>query len=770
MPRGYMREHFPQWRKHIMLWLAAPIVLISLTLTPLAVFQYKQYQSLIQQPQYGNDSVIMLAYQMEREALRFALALQDYLSAEYTTNTDVLMTRFDLFYSRVGLLEQNPGARWIKNSNDYVDGLQAVNTLIDKAVPIFESSNTLKAATRQQLADIQTDTAGLTLKLARLTFTANSAVYANFDKSNTLLREQSMLIIVVTIAQGVLMAIAIVATFLYIRRHQRQVAQLTELTQALELARDKAESANRSKSIFLANMSHEIRTPFQGLLGMINLLLQTRLNARQKDYVNTAHTSAQHLLGVVNDVLDMSTIESGNLHLNNGPVDLHALVKEVGHLMRTQATAKGLELTVTVAHNTPQWLHADSVRLRQVMYNLLSNAIKFTQQGKVQFEVCPNSANEPGIQIGVVDTGIGMSQQTIDMLFTRFFQADDVSTKRYQGTGLGLEISRTLIQLMNGTLHVSSVEGKGSRFQAVLPLGNATPIEVNAVVDADSLYAMATDGKSLRVLVTEDHPINMKVLSILLERMGHEATLCSSGACAIDALKKDVFDVVLMDYHMPDMDGLETTRLIRELPNPAGQIPIVLITADVVEDTRVRALAAGITAFAPKPVRLQDLHATFTACDLLATPDTAGRTTPDHNTPHTTSEYSPVDYSYHDTPLLNISIFSELCDLFPADNWATMTSTLFDPPHGDVPVLVALLEGHTASKALGEQAHKVKGAAMMIGLQRLGELCAHIEEQCNADAQSLQFDAALLALSATSHDTQQALAEQLRTNNTAHDA
>ena len=765
-----MRQHFPQWRKHVMLWLVAPIVLISLTLTPLAVFQYKQYQSLIQQPQYGNDSVIMLAYQMEREAQRFALALQNYLSTEYTTSNDELMTRFDVFYSRVSLLEQNPGTRWIKNTDDYVDGLLAVNQLMDKAVPIFETNNTLEAATRQQLADIQTDTAILKLKLAQLTFTANSAVYANFDKSNTLLREQSRLIIVVTMAQGVLMVIAIVATYLYIRRHQRQVAKLTSLTQALALARDKAEAANRSKSIFLANMSHEIRTPFQGLLGMLNLLLQTRLNARQKDYVNTAHSSALHLLGVVNDVLDMSTIESGNLRLNNGPVNLHDLVNEVGNLMRTQATAKGLDLIVTLAHNTPQWLHTDSVRLRQVMYNLLSNAIKFTQHGQVQFEVHPNGANEPGIEICVVDTGIGMNQQTIDLLFTRFFQADDASTKRYQGTGLGLEISRTLIQLMNGTLNISSVEGKGSRFQAVLPLGNAAPTEVDGVIDSDSLYAITTGDKSLRVLVAEDHPINMKVLSILLERLGHEATLCSSGACAIDTLKKDVFDVILMDYHMPEMDGLQATRLIRELPSPAGQIPIVLITADVVHDTRARALAAGVTAFAPKPVRLQDLHATFNACNLLGNPDTTARTTPDHNTPHSTSEDAPMDYSYNNTQLLNISIFSELFDLLPADNWATITSTLFDPPHGDVPVLMAHLQDHAGSKTLGEQAHKVKGAAMMIGLQRLGELCARIEGQCNADDQSLQFDEALLALSAASHDTQQALAKQLQINNTAQDA
>lgn len=770
MSTGQVPVTEPAWRKHLMLWAAAPIVLISLVLTPLAVLQYRQYQALTQQPQFENDSVIMLAFQLEREALRFALTLEQYTANPPATTAQELIKRFDIFFSRVNLLESNPGSQVLASTDDYRAGMLAVHDLIDNAAANFSNEAALRATSAAALQEIRQKNQALLLTMANITYAANTAVYVNFDESNALLREQSTLIVVLTVAQAALLLVAVITTIRYLRRRQREVQELTELSQALQIARDHAEAASRSKSVFLANMSHEIRTPFQGLLGMINLLLQTRLDTHQKDYLDTAQDSAQHLLGVVNDVLDISTIESGNLRLNNSPVNVADLVSEVTGLMRAQASAKGLQLKVNLAPNTPACVLTDGMRLRQIMFNLLSNAIKFTHAGHVQFDVGPVRAPDTGLDICVTDTGIGMSAQTVDRLFTRFFQAEDSSTRRFQGTGLGLEISRTLIQYMNGSLHVSSEEGKGSRFHAILLLAEATPVEACTEPQDLTAQALQANAKALRVLVAEDHPINLKVLSILLERMGHQATLCNSGRDALEALGSHTFDVVLLDYHMPEMDGLQAAQRIRAMDGDIANIPIVLVTADVIQDTRAKAMRAGVTAFTPKPVSLHDLQATFIACGLLGSADNAASSeaatpsapqVPNPFEPTPTNNVMAMDYTLLSTPLIDSDKFDELKGILPPDNWDTMTSTLFAEPSGDVPTLLRMLDAPESDKALGEQAHKIKGAALLIGLQRLGDLCALIEDQCNADNHALQHASARAALHDTGTQTAQALAQKL---------
>ncbi len=382
----------------------------------------------------------------------------------------------------------------------------------------------------------------------------------------------------------------------------QMVEELARSQQKLLAMLEEAQQASRAKSEFLANMSHELRTPMNAILGMTELTLETPLTAEQRDSLSTVHAAAQSLLSIVNDILDFSKIEAGKLELEAVAFDLE---REMGLTLKSfaaLAAEKGLRLDWRLAPGTPTALVGDPVRLRQILTNLIGNAIKFTPQGAVWVEVQPRSLAEHDalLAFSVCDTGIGIAEDQQQRIFEAFTQADSSSTRRYGGTGLGLAISARLASLMGGGITVESRPGQGSRFTLVVPFARAL-----SQPEAPAQPA-AVEGpvRPLSVLLAEDNEVNQRLVARALERRGHQVTVARNGLEALAALERNAFDLVLMDVQMPEMDGLEATRILRR--RGVG-IPVLALTAHALQSDHERCLQAGMDGYLSKPVAIATL-------------------------------------------------------------------------------------------------------------------------------------------------------------------
>ena len=496
-----------------------------------------------------------------------------------------------------------------------------------------------------------------------------------------------------------------------LKRAQMELLETTE----------KAKAASLTKSNFLSTMSHEMRTPLNGVIGALELVSRTGLDKEQIELVDIALQSSEALLVHINDVLDFSKMEAGKLELDWKPFDLNALVKSVLDIVATQADARGNRLESEWKGAVPRYLVGDRIRVRQVLLNLVSNANKFTKNGciTVRVERTGGSDERPDIDVGVFDTGIGIPKNRLKDLFQEFSMLDSSYTRRTSGTGLGLAISKRLVEAMNGSVGVNSVEGEGSHFWFKLSLASLfdAPSQETPVIRKSS-----AEVRKLNILVVDDNATNRIVATRMLESEGHEIATANNGREALHAASSTRYDAIFMDISMPEMDGIEATARIRELPEPFRSVRIVALTANAIAGDRERFLAAGMNDYLTKPIRRADIEKHLA---LIVDARSSEESAPAPTQPLAAAASEEL------SALLDVSELESLAAATSSEVVPVVVEEYLRELSGRLEQALAAMRSKNFDD-LKKVTHAIAGASASTGAQRLREIAKGIELDCMA--------------------------------------
>lgn len=668
----------------------------------------------------GQDNIFWSFYQINTEYLRLRTSLAELESGKISP--DNAMRRFDIFVSRLNVVSGGAYRQIFDGQAFYDSVIAATEGFVrrsDAAIAAAGGSMTPAVAARMaaELADLQETYQAVVLGANN--WSANNAATRWTETQQ--MQNQALLASVVQVGASLLFAVIASLQIAAISRSHRRLHQMTE---DLSKARNEAEGANRAKSAFLANISHEIRTPMNGVIGLLSLMLESKLPARERDYAASALRSAENLLILVNDILDFSKLEAQRLTIEAEDFDLGQIVEDVVTVLAPRASENGTIIESRIDPTTTLWLHGDALRIRQILFNLAGNAVKFTRNGMVTVAISTQRQPDGSLMLcgDIHDTGIGIPADQVGRLFQRFTQVDDSSTRQFGGTGLGLAICRELCGLMGGEITVRSQLGVGSTFSFTV---RCTPAVPRAAEPApEKRQPTPTQIRPLRLLVVDDVPANRTLLGGMLERDGHAVRYAVDGREAVHAVMREPFDMVLMDVQMPVLDGCGATEAIRSQQGPVAQIPILAVTANVQPEDHAHYRACGMQDCLSKPIRRDALR------QMLA------RYAPSPPAPSAAFPVpmTPASHPHIDTDsLIDAEQIDSLFEALGADEW-----------HQTLVELRSIVESETEkiATALDEgrphrpHAHLIKGLALNVGAKAIANLATLIERAEPAEVRS----------------------------------